>query len=101
MRIASKNLIARDLSTDMSPAVAARLKQYQEDFVATGATFSEVWTLYPQGQPQSLRCLFSGIRLTDGRMAMFCEGLAEFNDTPEALRSAEALAAQFGDDHAL
>ena len=84
-------LSARDLRRDMSPAVAARLKQYQEDFIATDASFSEVWTLYPQGKPQSLRCLFSGVRLADGRMAMFCEGLAEFNDTPEALRSAEAL----------
>nr|WP_298685553.1 ATP-binding protein [uncultured Dongia sp.] len=84
-------LFARDLRRDMSPAVAARLRQYQEDFVNSGATFSEVWTLYPQGKPQSLRCLFSGIRLRDGRMAMFCEGLAEYNDTPEALRSAEAL----------
>lgn len=86
-----ESLYARNLASDMSPAVAARLKQYQEDFIDSGATFSEVWTLYPQGQPRSLRCLFSGIRLKDGRMAMFCEGLAEYNDTPEALRSAEAL----------
>ena len=84
-------LYARNLANDMSPAVAARLRQYQEDFIGSGATFSEVWTLYPQGKPRSLRCLFSGIRLKDGRMAMFCEGLAEYNDTPEALRSAEAL----------
>ncbi|WP_374652402.1 ATP-binding protein [Dongia sp.] len=86
-----ETLRARDLASDMSPAVAARLRQYQEDFINGGATFSEVWTLYPQGQPRSLRCLFSGIRLKDGRMAMFCEGLADYNDTPEALRSAEAL----------
>ena len=84
-------LYSRNLASDMSPAVAARLRQYQEDFIDSGATFSEVWTLYPQGKPRSLRCLFSGIRLKDGRMAMFCEGLAEYNDTPEALRSAEAL----------
>ncbi|WP_374381177.1 ATP-binding protein [Dongia sp.] len=84
-------LFARDLAVDMSPGVAARLRQYQEDFIAGPATFSEVWTLYPQGAPRSLRCRFSGIRLDDGRMAMFCEGLADYNDTPEALRSTDAL----------
>ena len=86
-----ETLFARDLAADMSPGVAARLRQYQEDFIAGPATFSEVWTLYPQGTPRSLRCRFSGIRLADGRMAMFCEGLADYNDTPEALRSTDAL----------
>ncbi len=84
-------LYRRDMAADMSPGVAARLRQYQEDFIAKNATFSEVWTLYPKGQPRSVRCRFTGIRMKDGRMAMFCEGLADYADTPEALRSAEAL----------
>ncbi len=86
-----EGLYARDLSVDMSPGVAARLKQYQEDFIAGDAVFSEVWTLYPQGRPRALRCRFSGVRLADNRMAMLCEGLADYNDTPEALRSTDAL----------
>ena len=84
-------LQARDMGADMSPAVATRLKQYQEDFVARDASFSEVWTLYPQGEPLAVDVVFSGIRLDDGRMAMLCEATKEYSDTPESLRSAEAL----------
>ena len=84
-------LTARDLGADMSISVAKRLRQYQEDFEKGGATFSELWTLYPKGDPKTLRVIYSGIRLPDGRMAMFCEGLAHHSETPETLRSAEAL----------
>jgi len=84
-------LIGRDLGKDMSISVAKRLRQYQEDFEKQGATFSELWTLYPKGKPKTLRVIYSGIRLRDGRMAMFCEGLAYHSETPETLRSAEAL----------
>jgi len=84
-------LLDRDLGRDMSPSVAARLQQYHEDFERRDATFSEVWTLYPQGQPRTLHVIYSGVRLKDGRMALFCEGISAFNETPETLRSAEAL----------
>ncbi|HVJ41239.1 MAG TPA: ATP-binding protein [Dongiaceae bacterium] len=84
-------LLARDLGSDMSPSVAARLLQYREDFERRDASFSEVWTLYPQGQPRTLHVIYSGLRLPDGRMALFCEGISAFNETPETLRSAEAL----------
>jgi diguanylate cyclase (GGDEF)-like protein/PAS domain S-box-containing protein len=84
-------LTARDLGKDMSISVAKRLRQYQEDFEKQGATFSELWTLYPKGEPKTLRVIYSGIRLRDGRMAMFCEGLAYHSETAETLRSAEAL----------
>jgi diguanylate cyclase len=84
-------LTNRDLGKDMSISVAKRLKQYQEDFEKQGAAFSELWTLYPKGEPKTLRVIYSGIRLRDGRMAMFCEGLAHHSETPETLRSAEAL----------
>ncbi len=86
-----EELRARDLGRDMSVSVAKRLRQYQEDFEHQGAAFSELWTLYPKGEPKTLRVIYSGIRLSDGRMAMFCEGLAHHSETPETLRSAEAL----------
>lgn len=86
-----ETLVARDMAADMSPSVKARLEQYRLDFERSGAEFSEVWTLYPGGEPTTLRVIFSGHRLGDGRMAMLCEALAEINDTPERLRSAEAL----------
>jgi diguanylate cyclase (GGDEF)-like protein len=50
-----------------------------------------MWTLYPGGLATTLRVVFSGHRLADGRMAMMCEALSEIEAAPEALRSAEAL----------
>ena len=86
-----EELAARDLGADMSISVAKRLKQYQEDFVRLGVTFSELWTLYPKGEPITLRVIYSGVSLPDGRMGMVCEGLQNYAETPETLRSAEAL----------
>ncbi len=84
-------LTARDLASDMSISVRERLRQYQADFERSDARFSEIWTLYPEGQPTTLRVVFSGHRLPDGRMAMLCEALAQIHETPEWLRSTEAL----------
>ncbi len=84
-------LLARDMGADMSESVARRLRQYQFDFERSDARFSELWTLYPQGVPRTLRVMFSGILLDDGRMAMLCEAIGEQQADPETLRSAEAL----------
>ena len=81
----------RDLSGDMSPSVEQRLQQYREDFIAHDASFSELWTLYPDGAPITLRVIFRGFRLDDERMAMLCEGLETEAVEPETLRSADAL----------
>ena len=81
----------RDLAADMSPTVAKRLRQYQIDFVERDASFNEMWTLYPKGQPKSAMVVFSGLCLPDGRMAMLCEVVGDANDEPTNLRSAEAL----------
>ena len=85
-----EELTTRDMGKDMSPTVAQRLKQYQQDFV-NGSSFTELWMLYPNGEPSTTRCIFSGICLDDGRMAMFCQGIEERPDAPETLRSAQAL----------
>lgn len=84
-------LSERDMSQDMSPTVAKRLKQYQDDFIERDATFSEMWTLYPNGRPTSVRVIYRGHLLSDGRMAMQCEVVGRADDEPENLRSAEAL----------
>lgn len=81
----------RDLANDMSPTVAKRLKQYQTDFIERDATFNEMWTLYPKGEPKSAMVVFSGMYLPDGRMAMLCEAVGNAIDEPTNLRSAEAL----------
>ncbi len=86
-----KDLYARDMGADMSASIAERLRQYQSDFVSDNKTFSEVWTLYPNGRPHTYRVMFRGYQMPDGRMGMLCEAKAEEQETPEKLRSAEAL----------
>ncbi|PXW95809.1 diguanylate cyclase/phosphodiesterase [Sphaerotilus hippei] len=84
-------LVARDLSVDLSDTVARRLHQYQSDLVDTDTRFTECWTIYPEGRPCAMLVEFSGIRLGDGRLALFCEHLADHGNNPAMLRSTEAL----------
>ncbi|MCX2865252.1 EAL domain-containing protein [Paucibacter sp. PLA-PC-4] len=84
-------LCGRDMGTGMSESVARRLAQYQSDFESCGASFNEQWTHYPGGKPVALNVRFSGHRLPDHRMAMFCEGRVSGLIEPESLRSVEAL----------
>ncbi|WP_137132938.1 bifunctional diguanylate cyclase/phosphodiesterase [Rhizobium sp. FY34] len=86
-----EELQSRDLKSDMSPAVSRRLQQYQADFISHGASFTEMWTLYPRGVPSPLNVRFSGAHLDDGRMAMLCEGRSEASLQPDTIRSADAL----------
>lgn len=86
-----EGLRARNLGLDMSITVAKRLKQYQTDFRDSDATFTELWTLYPNGVPKSVMVIYRGFVLPDGRMGMQCEATAEADDQPHNLRSAEAL----------
>ena len=85
------SLNARDLSQGMSTTVAGRLKQYQSDFVERDAKFSEFWTLYPKGEPVTVNVVYTGFTMPDGRMAMMCEVTGEAAETPDTLRSTEAL----------
>ncbi len=87
-----EELCGRDMRADMSPAVARRLRQYQQDFERSDARFNEQWTLYPNGQPRTLHMVFCGHRLADGRMALFCEAMdTRQQSDPESIRSVEAL----------
>ncbi|NNC27345.1 diguanylate phosphodiesterase, partial [Salinisphaera sp. USBA-960] len=86
-----EELRARDMGSDMSHSVEQRLRQYQQDFTKHDVSFSEIWTLYPNGKAQVLQVVMSGIRLNDGRMALLCEGRPHHEQQPETLRSAEAL----------
>ena len=86
-----EELCNRDMASDMSESVAKRLAQFQSDFVANSAVFNEQWTLYPGGVAVSLYVRFSGLPLLDGRMAMLCHARPTMAETPESLRSVEAL----------
>ncbi|HCP82658.1 MAG TPA: GGDEF-domain containing protein [Octadecabacter sp.] len=87
----AEQLYARDLASDMTPTVAKRLKQYQNDFSQSDAKFTELWTIYPNGTPQSVMVVYRGYQLEDGRMAMQCEAIGDVESQPDNLRSAEAL----------
>ncbi len=86
----AEELLARDLSTDMSTSVRGRLQQYQSGF-GNGVHFDEQWTIFPRGNPRSLLCRFRGCVLDDGRMAMLCEAQAINPDDLNLLRSSQAL----------
>jgi len=86
-----EDLLSRDLSADMSPAVEERLNQYKQDFLRQDVTFSEIWTLYPRGKALVLQITMKGIRLADGRIALLCDARPHQEQQPETVRSAEAL----------
>lgn len=81
----------RRLSEGMSATVAKRLRQYQDDFLGSDASFNESWTIYPNDEPVTIKVVYSGFVMPDGRMAMLCEVTGEVVDEPATLRSAEAL----------
>ncbi|AKS46630.1 diguanylate cyclase/phosphodiesterase [Octadecabacter temperatus] len=87
----AEKLYTRDLKSDMTPTVEKRLKQYQNDFSRSDATFTELWTIYPNGKPKSVMVVYRGYQLADGRMAMQCEAIGDVENQPDNLRSAEAL----------
>ena len=82
----------RDFSKDMTETVANRLLQYRTDFLRDeNIQFREMWTFYPNGEPQNMKVVFSSIYLEDDRIGMLCEALSESQLDNDALRSSEAL----------
>jgi diguanylate cyclase (GGDEF)-like protein len=67
-------LRARNLESGTSAAVGATLKKFQHCFFE-GQSFTELWHFSPKGIEKKAFCMFSGVRLDDGRMAMLCEAI--------------------------
>jgi len=87
-----EELLSREMGSDMSVSVAKRLNQYKADFDRDEtAQFTEIWTMYPNGEPLTLNVVFSAFRLSTDRLCMFCEGVTEKTAGAETLRSSEAL----------
>ena len=85
-------LQARDMRVGMTETVEKRLRQYQNDFLRDeDIEFKELWTLYPNGEPNTVDVVYSGFRLEDDRMGMMCEAQQEVQLDTEAVRSSEAL----------
>lgn len=87
-----QELRSRDYSVSDSSAIAARLRQFKQDFERGDVCFIEPWSFYPRGEPVTLHISHLGFRLPDGRMAMLCESLGEVQyPSEEAQRSMDAV----------
>jgi diguanylate cyclase (GGDEF)-like protein/PAS domain S-box-containing protein len=86
-----QQLISRNFN-DMLESTRIRWQSNLQQF-EQGQTFCEQWTFYPGGEPVSVGCRCSGIRIDSGRLAMLVEATVETADRiePETLRSIEAL----------
>lgn len=81
---------ARDYS-DMSASTQARIRGYIEGF-GEGKSAEEEWTLYPRGEPVTVKLFMSGVPLDDGRTGVLMQGFVK-EKAPDAdlVRSIEAL----------
>ncbi len=86
-----EELRAREFASTMSTSVSNRLRQYQTDFSNSDQKFTELWTLYPNGVPNSVMVIFKRFVLPDQRMAMLCEAVGNSVEQADNVRSAEAL----------
>lgn len=87
-----EELLHRDWS-DYSEATEIRLQSYLHQF-EQGESITEQWTFYPKGGAAvSVRCVFSGIAIESGRLAMLAEGVTDALEQVDAdsLCSLEAL----------
>lgn len=86
-----EELLNRDFS-DVSEATRTRLQTYLQQF-EQGKTLVEQWTFYPGGEPVSVQCRCSGIRVEGGRLVMLVEGCLKMAHQidQDTLRSIEAL----------
>ncbi len=87
-----EELLNRDWS-DYSEATEIRLQSYLHQF-EQGESIPEQWTFYPKGGAAvSVRCVFSGIAIESGRLAMLAEGITDALEQVDvdSLCSLEAL----------
>ncbi|MEG4275952.1 diguanylate cyclase [Microcoleus sp. MON1_C1] len=87
-----QQLASRNFRDMLSESTRIRLQAYVRQF-EQGQTLSDQWTFYPGGEPVSVGCRCSGIRIDNGRLAILVEGTVEtaHQIEPETLRSIEAL----------
>ncbi|MEC6881046.1 putative bifunctional diguanylate cyclase/phosphodiesterase [Photobacterium piscicola] len=71
-----EELLNRDLGQDMPAAAAATLLEYQQTF-KLNKKIKTWWRFSHKQITKNMLCLFSGIPLTDGRMAMLVEVIAD------------------------
>ncbi|MDI1434437.1 PAS domain-containing protein [Polyangium sorediatum] len=86
----TEELYGRDYS-DMSESTRARMRGYIDGF-RVGRTAEEEWTLYPKGEPVTVKLFMTGVPLDDGRTGVLIQGFVkEKAPSPDLVRSIEAL----------
>lgn len=70
-------LLARDLSADISRKVRERLEQHSDDLMGTTNSVSEHWTFYPNGHPSTCECSISAITPPSGERWMLVNVIRE------------------------
>ncbi|TKC98247.1 PAS domain-containing protein [Polyangium fumosum] len=86
----AEELYGRDYS-DMSESTRARMRGYIDGF-RVGRTAEEEWTLYPKGEPVTVKLFMTGVPLDDGRTGVLIQGFVkEKAPSPDLVRSIEAL----------
>lgn len=83
-----EEFLARDCS-NQSEAVRARTRRLIHE-TSDGASLSERWTFYPNGQPMPVDVVASTFHAPDGRPLLMLEGMVATQDA-DAARSLEAL----------
>ncbi|MDI3291765.1 STAS domain-containing protein [Polyangium sp. 15x6] len=85
-----EELYARDYS-DMSESTRSRMRGYIDGF-RVGRTAEEEWTLYPKGEPVTMKLFMTGVPLDDGRTGVLIQAVVkEQAPSPDLVRSIEAL----------
>ncbi|HVK66999.1 MAG TPA: PAS domain-containing protein [Polyangium sp.] len=85
-----EELYGRDYS-DMSESTRARMRGYIDGF-RMGRTAEEEWTLYPKGEPATMKLFMTGVPLDDGRTGVLIQAVVkEKAPSPDLVRSIEAL----------
>ncbi|MFP8966176.1 hypothetical protein ACKC9G_06335 [Pokkaliibacter sp. CJK22405] len=80
-----EELCSRDFRKEMSNAVYVTLCQYLDDF-RQGKRLTKWWTLTPNQKSKRVLCLFSGVIMPDGHMAMLCEAPYQHGEVEEIQR---------------
>jgi anti-anti-sigma regulatory factor/PAS domain-containing protein len=85
-----EELYARDYS-DMSASTRSRMQGYIAQFRA-GHSAEEEWTLYPKGEPVTMKLFLSGVPFDDDRTGVLIQAFEKAQaPAPDLVRSVEAL----------
>ncbi len=86
-------LYTRNFKDDMSDAVSSLLQADLSEF-REGKEQTQWWTLFPKGKRKEVYCHYSGVKLSDGRVAMLAQVVVtkELLETELSIHSSTTIA---------